>query len=785
MKAINVGIGTKIFGGFIALIVIGLVIGSSGYLSLNRVIGSGELNEAANGVMTKIAEARALEKSYIVKKDEQSYQKLTQSLDQLATLTIALKSKMEQSKDADEIAEAQQVYKKAAAELKRLEEEDALALKQLQDVAKAITDIADEESLKAAAATKENLLQTNAKTLKAYAFDRIKDVVSVGYDVMKYCHEKSIPKETALEIIRNMHFEGDNYFFVVQEDLVLVAHGSNRKLEGQDFGKIQDKKTGKTFMKELVDNALKKGDSYTEYFWNKPGQGDAVFPKVTYAKSFKPWGLVVCAGAYIDDIEKQVGTTGQLIEEGLARLQQANAINQFSQQARQNAAYYFAFGQNAEKVGENLAKLKEVPIATEAVKKEADSYLDKFLRRVKNNETRQKDITQIDEVAAKAEKIAGTVGEGAIASFTRAASEGKMVIVGFILVGVLAGLAFATLLARAIIKPIKRAISGLDEASGQVASASGEVSSASQQLAEGSSEQAASLEETSSALEEITSMTKQNADNANQANRLMMDSGGIVKQANDTMADLTASMTEITKASEETQKIIKTIDEIAFQTNLLALNAAVEAARAGEAGAGFAVVADEVRNLAMRAAEAAKNTATLIEGTVKKVKEGNHLVEKTNDDFQKVSVSVIKSGELVSEIAAASQEQAQGIGQVSMAVTEMDKVVQQNAANAEESAAASEQMSAQAEQMKEYVGDLIKLVGSTGSQISTGSKRRGRKALHFALGHGPSSDANRSDQIAHPVVPGSSKRAKKGNGNLKEVSPEQVIPLQEDDLRDF
>ncbi len=174
-------------------------------------------------------------------------------------------------------------------------------------------------------------------------------------------------------------------------------------------------------------------------------------------------------------------------------------------------------------------------------------------------------------------------------------------------------------------------------------------------------------------------------------------------------------MEEISRSSEETSKIIKTIDEIAFQTNLLALNAAVEAARAGEAGSGFAVVAGEVRNLAMRAAEAARNTAGLIENTIKRVKDGSELVIRTNETFNEVQKSAAKVGELVGEIAAASNEQAQGINQVNKAVAEMDKVVQQNAANAEESASTSEEMNSQAEQMKAMVNELASLLGGTGS----------------------------------------------------------------------
>ena len=291
------------------------------------------------------------------------------------------------------------------------------------------------------------------------------------------------------------------------------------------------------------------------------------------------------------------------------------------------------------------------------------------------------------------------------------------VLISVLIAGVLM-LVAGYLLSRSIVRPVLHTMTLLSRSANEVSTAAAQVYSAGQQLAEGASEQAASIEQTSASLEEMSSMTRQNADNSNQANKLMTGTRETVARAGQSMNALTVSMGEISRASEETSKIIKTIDEIAFQTNLLALNAAVEAARAGEAGAGFAVVADEVRNLAMRAAEAARNTASLIEGTVKKINEGSELVERTEKEFQEATASVEKSSELVGEISAASHEQAQGIEQIDKAVGEMDKVVQQNASNAEDTASASEQMNAQAARMKEYVGELQTLVvGSRGSSV--------------------------------------------------------------------
>ena len=359
------------------------------------------------------------------------------------------------------------------------------------------------------------------------------------------------------------------------------------------------------------------------------------------------------------------------------------------------------------------------------------------------------------------------------AQATQRAERMKIVSIASMSAGCALALFLGITLSLSITRPISRVIRGLSDGADQVSSASDQVAKSSQQLAEGASQQAASIEETSSSLEEMSSMTKQNADNANQADQVMANTKESVSRSNQIMGKLTVSMGEISKASEETSKIIKTIDEIAFQTNLLALNAAVEAARAGEAGAGFAVVADEVRNLAMRAAEAAKNTASLIEGTVNKVKDGSELVGKTEKEFREVGLNFTRSSELVGHISAASNEQAQGIEQINKAVSEMDKVVQSNAASAEESASAAEEMSAQANQMKAFVGELEKLIGGASGKAAGKAARAGAKKPDA----GPSNDFAGFEKMA-------AGRGKKSSGTA-ETRPERLIPLDDQELSDF
>ncbi len=339
--------------------------------------------------------------------------------------------------------------------------------------------------------------------------------------------------------------------------------------------------------------------------------------------------------------------------------------------------------------------------------------------------------SRMERAAAVAAEAAGTVSSDRWIAF--------VLIAATLLLGCL-----GLMLGRQINAGLRRIASEMAEGAGQVAGAATQVSSASQALAQGASEQSASLEETSASSEEITSMTRKNAENSRAAAEFMADAARKVEEANRTLGQMVASMREINASSDKIGKIIKVIDEIAFQTNILALNAAVEAARAGEAGMGFAVVADEVRNLAQRSAQAAKDTATLIEESIAKSSEGSTRLDQVAGAIRAITGTANQAKTLVDEVKVGSEEQARGIEQISRAIAQMEQVTQKTAANAEESASAGEEMSAQAGHLNEAVERLRTMVGGSDGAPTAAAVVRRRppqghtgvlRALERAVGH--------------------------------------------------
>lgn len=337
--------------------------------------------------------------------------------------------------------------------------------------------------------------------------------------------------------------------------------------------------------------------------------------------------------------------------------------------------------------------------------------------------------------------------------------------IGIAVGGIALALIIALFMVRQMMALISSSVTNVSEGAEQVASASNQISSSSQQLAEGAQEQAASVEEITSSLTEIKATIEQNSENAREADMLGKDANEAAKMGYEHIRELSTSMVEINDSSRKISNIIKTIDEIAFQTNLLALNAAVEAARAGEHGLGFAVVAEEVRNLAQRSATAAKDTAAIIEKSIDDVRKGNQITEQTNKAFVEILDKVKKTGDIVGEIAIASKEQATGINQLSEAMSQVDSVTQVIASNSEESAAASEEMSAQATTMKITIGDLAGIFG-----IATSSTHSTKSVLHHQ--QKPTLGSNTKQNRKAPLVVATKK-------------PSEVLPLDDDDLREF
>jgi methyl-accepting chemotaxis protein len=351
---------------------------------------------------------------------------------------------------------------------------------------------------------------------------------------------------------------------------------------------------------------------------------------------------------------------------------------------------------------------------------------------------------QISETVTKIQTSADNDQKTLAASVSASIRRIEMITAVTLAVAVIFGILYAFISIRKITNVMRGVITGIREGSEQVSSAATQMSSASQSLAESSSEEAATLEETSSSLEEMSSMTRQNADSSRQALELVTSAQHNMSASGESMKKLSESMQQIETASRETQKIIKTIDEIAFQTNLLALNAAVEAARAGDAGAGFAVVADEVRNLARRAADSAKSTTEIIEGTMNRVTIGGKLVVEVNDRFKSVETDTSSLATLMASISNASDEQAKGIEQISTATSDLDKAIQSNAANSEETAASSEELNAQALSLQDFVAQLVVIVDGE-SSIGAGSPTSyASKQNHSDLSVAPSASASPS-----------------------------------------
>ena len=467
--------------------------------------------------------------------------------------------------------------------------------------------------------------------------------------------------------VKNLRFENDIYFWINDTQPKMIMHPIKPELEGKDLSGAKDP-DGKALFVEMVNVANDKGAGFVEYQWPKPGN-EKPQPKLSFVKKHPTWNWIIGSGMYVDDLAKEVNKVFYSV---LAVLLLALLVS--------GALVFF------------LARAVSRPMhqAVEMIEEMEKGHLQTRLNMDRRDE--------VGRMARAMDSFADSLQHEVIATLKKLA-EGDLTF---------------EITPRDDQDEIRNALKQLEIdlngtmqdiqlSSENIAAGSIQVNDTAQSLSAGATESAASLEEISSSLTQMAAQTKQNADNAHMVNQLSSEAKQSADLGNNQMQRMVAAMDEINAAGQNIGKIIKVIDEIAFQTNLLALNAAVEAARAGQHGKGFAVVAEEVRNLAARSAKAAAETAELIEGSVQKTRNGATTASQTAESLKAILAGVTKVSDLAEEIAAASEDQAQGIAQVSQGINQIDHVTQQNTASAEESAASAEQLASQATRLKEML----------------------------------------------------------------------------------
>ena len=572
----------------------------------------------------------------------------------------------------------------------------------------------------------------------------------------------------AKEALRQSRYGNDkNYIWINDLRNVTVMNPVKKEWEGVDKSDWKDSNGKKIFL-AFHEAVMKDGHGYVDYMWPKPGETEPS-PKVSYVKLFPDWGWIVGTGLYIDDVATdmaRIRTTMIIIIAPLFAIIISTVLlisTSISQSIDDvvRMMQEMAKGHLSMRLGLKN-RTDEIGVLASTMDRFADNLQKNVIFNIQQISEGNVDITppiidDKDEIGLSLNKMVHTIASMSqeVRKCCIAAFEGDLsvradetpyrgkyqkIVHGLNdtlnnLLGpindaseVLNRIAAKDITARVkgdykgdharVKESLNIAVDNLEKAlqqvaigAQQVALASVQVSTSGQSLSQGASEQASSLEEISSSLQEMSSMTRQNALNAREAKTVAEQAHGSAEKGVESMNRMSSAINKIKTSSDATAKIVKTIDEIAFQTNLLALNAAVEAARAGDAGKGFAVVADEVRNLAMRSAEAAKNTEILIEEAVRNSEDGVAINSEVLKNFHEITQKANKVSQVVAEIAEASDQQDQGISQVSKAIEYLNQLTQQNAASAEESASAAEEMSSQSEEMRSMVAGF-KLTGS-------------------------------------------------------------------------
>ena len=560
------------------------------------------------------------------------------------------------------------------------------------------------------------LYKRELKIVTDIAMHCIKDVYD-NYDQLTEDEKKKL----AMERIRSMRYLGTNYLWINDTNYVMLMHPIKPVLQGRNLSGLKDS-TGKCFVKEFTDLAKKNGEGLVDYLWPRPGS-DEPQPKISMSVIFRPWNWIIATGVYMEAVESDIQN------------QVCSTINNL-RYGKDGKDYFYIFDAKTQKMVQHpKAKLIGSDIGSDIYKDPEGKYL--LLDQLEVAQTKGQGYSWYkwpkigeDKPVSKMTYVryfkkwdwvlcTGVYMDDLEKMIQEQVKEiryrvSQKVIQLSIILAILAIILFVIvsfLINRWVINPINNAVVELEQSSETVADASGLVYENNVILSETTLKHAGNLSETSTKLNDIVEIIGNSSKDAGKARNLMVKTTQIVTRVNEQMENLSSAMNEITESSDQIGKIIKTIDEIAFQTNLLALNAAVEAARAGEAGAGFAVVADEVRNLAMRSAEAASNTTTLIENTMKALENGTELAKTTREIYDENMVMIKDVSNIIEKISTASDDQASRVNDLNQSISDINVDIQESSDKASETTHSTEDMTHQANQMKSVVSDLQTLIG--------------------------------------------------------------------------
>ncbi|MBI9092311.1 MAG: cache domain-containing protein [Desulfobacterium sp.] len=738
----KMGLKTKLIGGFAMVLFISGVVGITGYNSLSKVIRVTHTDVMAMGLEMELEKILTLQERYKNSGTREDYDAIQKTVSDITGRIDQLKKSTGQDKNIDSLYQGKNDYLKELSQLFKITEKNKTLLEGLKISAGQVVQIVDSEILTAKERIQGEILNDNQKHLKEFSYKAVADIIDIGLDLVKFYYESGKTEEEALEALRNLHFSGGNYFFAVKSNYRLVAHGSRKELEGMDFSVIEDKKTGDTFMKKVVDGAVKNGKSITEYYWTKPGMGKAVFPKVTVATYFKAWDLTICAGVYIDDVGSAGEAMNRVVKDGLASLSGLNQIERLLMKARFSILYHLKFKNGAE---ESLGYLNQViglNSSTDEIKKSVTNYMNTWTSYAENlisaekyaqvaGSSVQDSVNLMDKISSKTRGILNTTTQ-----------TGKKMILAFILAGFAIGTTISIVLVRSIAAPIKKTSSMLkDIAQGEgdltqrlkvvtkdelgelagwfntfmdklqdiirdiagnsetLGGSANDLTDLAHRMSKGAQETSArsnsvasAAEEMSSNMESVAAATEQSANNINtmaNATEEMTSTIDEIAQnseqarsiSNDAVqTSLRASekINTLGASAKEISKVTETIAEISEQTNLLALNATIEAARAGEAGKGFAVVAEEIKCLARQTAASTRDIKGKIENVQNSTLEAVTEIESITQVIDSVNKIVTTIAAAIEEQSATTKEIAGNIVQASTGIQEVSEKVVQS-----------------------------------------------------------------------------------------------------------